>query len=82
MPEFSISWKSHILFRHILESMYANKTASGPPPKADVIVMFKNLILQQWHSLSDPELEKQCIDRISFRNFLGFPDYIPDSTTV
>ena len=30
----------------------------------------------------DFELEKQCIDRISFRKFLGFPEYIPDSTTV
>ena len=30
----------------------------------------------------DFELEKQYIDRISFRKFLGFPEYIPDSTTV
>lgn len=74
-----IDWKP---FRPILESMYVNKTASGGRPEADVIVMFKMLVLQQWHGLSDPELEKQCIDRISFRNFLGFPDYIPDSTTV
>src|SRR5271169_3834313 len=44
--------------------------------------MFKMLVLQQWHGLSDFELEKQCIDRISFRKFLGFPEYIPDSTTV
>ena len=44
--------------------------------------MFKMLVLQQCHGLSDFELEKQCIDRISFRKFLGFPEYIPDSTTV
>ncbi len=40
------------------------------------------LVLQQWHGLSDFELEKQCIDRISFRKFLVFPEYVPDSTTV
>jgi len=44
--------------------------------------MFKMLVLQQWHGLSDFELEKQCIDRMSFRKFLGFPKCIPDSTTV
>jgi len=40
------------------------------------------LVLQQWHDLSDFELEKQCIDQIYFRKFLGFLEYIPDSTTV
>jgi transposase, IS5 family len=30
---------------------------------------------------SDRELEKQCIDRTSFRKFIGFPEYIPDSST-
>ena len=59
-----IDWKS---FRPILESMYNNKTASGDRPEADVIVMFKMLVLQQWHGLSGAELERQCIDRISFR---------------
>ncbi len=40
------------------------------------------LVLQQFHGLSDFELEKQCIDQISFRKFLGFPEQILDSTTV
>jgi hypothetical protein len=66
-----IYWKP---FRIILESIYSNKTVSGGRPETDVIVMFKMLISQQWHGLSDPELEKQCIDRISFRKFLGFPE--------
>ncbi|WP_321428544.1 IS5 family transposase [uncultured Methanolobus sp.] len=77
--ESLIDWKP---FRPILESMYKNRTASGGRPEADVIVMFKMLVLQQWHGLSDPELERQCIDRISFRKFLGFPEYVPDNTTV
>ncbi|ADI74109.1 transposase IS4 family protein [Methanohalobium evestigatum Z-7303] len=77
--EALIDWKK---FRPILESMYTNRSASGGRPEADVIVMLKMLILQQWHGLSDQEIEKQCIDRISFRHFLKFPEYIPDSTTV
>jgi IS5 family transposase len=77
--ESLIDWKH---FRPILASMYNNRTASGGRPEADVIVMFKMLVLQQWHGLSDAELERQCIDRISFRKFLGFPEYVPDSTTV
>jgi len=44
--------------------------------------MVKLLVLQQWHSLSDPEHEKQVTDRISFRKFLGFPAVIPDFTTI
>ena len=62
--------------------MYINKTVSGGRPETDVIARFKMLVLQQWHWLSDFELEKQCTDRISFSKFLGFPEYIPDSTTV
>jgi transposase, IS5 family len=62
--------------------IYINKTVSGGRPETDVILMFKMPVLQQWHRLSDFELEKQCIDRISFRKLLEFPKYIPDSTTV
>ena len=44
--------------------------------------MVKLLVLQSWYGLSDPELERQASDRISFRRFLGFPHAIPDATTV
>jgi IS5 family transposase len=44
--------------------------------------MIKILVLQEWHGLSDPELERQITDRISFRKFLGFPEVVPDYTTV
>ena len=40
------------------------------------------MLLQGWYGLSDPELEFQCHDRLSFRNFLGFPENIPDFTTI
>jgi len=41
--------------------------------------MLKMFVLQKFHGLSDFELEKQCINRISFRKFIDFPEYIQDS---
>ncbi len=77
--ETLIDWKS---FRPIVEGMYDNKTEKGGRPNIDEVMMIKVLILQEWHGLSDPELERQITDRISFRKFLGFPNTIPDFTTV
>ena len=77
--ESLIDWKP---FRPILESMYNNRTVSGGRPEADVIVMFKIFILQQWYGLSDLEVEWQMADRISFMSFLGFPNPFPDSRTI
>src|SRR5512136_16076 len=68
--------------RQILDEMYDNKSEKGGRPNCDVILMFKILILQQWHGLSDLEVERQMADRISFMAFLGFPDPFPDSRTI
>jgi IS5 family transposase len=62
--------------------MYRNKTENGGRPNMDEVMMIKMLVLQQWYGLSDPELERQATDRISFRRFLGFPENIPDFSTV
>jgi len=48
------------------------------------IVLMKGLLLQQWFKIdSDPELETQINDRISFKKFLGlsFDDASPDHCT-
>ena len=74
-----IDWKA---FTPIIQDLYDNKTPKGGRPNVDPVVMVKLLVLQQWYGLSDPELERQVNDRLSFRRFLGFPDVIPDSTTV
>ena len=68
--------------RYALEEIYDNKSERGGRPNCDVILMFKILILQQWYSLSDLEVERQMADRISFMSFLGFPDPFPDSRTI
>ena len=74
-----IDWDA---FRPIVDGMYDNAGAKGGRPSVDAVMMVKMLVLQAWHGLSDPELERQVTDRISFRSFLGFPDSIPDRSTV
>lgn len=51
-------------------------------PNYDPILMLKMLVLQSWYGISDEELEYQVADRISFQKFLGFPNEIPDYSTV
>jgi IS5 family transposase len=44
--------------------------------------MIKLLVHQSMYGLSDPELERQANDMISFLRFLGFPEKVPDQMTV
>jgi len=74
-----IDWTT---FRPIIQGLYTNDTERGGRPNADEVVMVKLLVLQQWYGLSDMELERQANDRISFQRFLGYPDPVPDSTTI
>ena len=74
-----LDWEA---FRPIIAPMYHNKTPRGGRPNVDSVVMMKLLVLQQWYGLSDPELERQVADRISFQRFLGFPENLPDYSTV
>ena len=50
------------------------------PPR----LMVKVLLLQQWYSLSDPQMEEALGDRLSFRRFvgLGLADDTPDHSTI
>ena len=75
----AINWER---FRPIIKAMYRNDTQRGGRPNTDEAVMMKLLVLQQWYGLSDPELEKQALNRLSFRRFLGYPERVPDSTTI
>lgn len=59
------------------------KSRAGAKP-FDVVLMFKVLVLQQLHNLSDDGIEYQIRDRFSFMRFLGLEleDRVPDSKTV
>ena len=62
--------------------MYRDNKEIGGRPHHDEILMIKMLILAGWHGLSDYEVELLAIDRLSFRHFLGYPDKIPDRSTI
>jgi IS5 family transposase len=68
----------------LLEQFYhtgkRNEGAKAYPP----LLLFKCLMLQKWFQIpSDPELESQINDRISFKSFLGLPmdQPAPDHST-
>jgi IS5 family transposase len=75
----AVDWEA---FRPIIKAMYRNDTQRGGRPNTDEVVMVKLLVLQQWYGLSDPELEKQALNRLDFQHFLGYPEQPPDYSTV
>ena len=74
-----VDWNA---FLPIGDGLYKNNTKRGGRLNISIIIMIKLLILQQLYGLSDPQLELQVADRISFRVFLGTTEIIPDYTTV
>lgn len=69
-------------FIPIVKEAFDNDTKVGGRPNTDEKVVVRCLLLQAWYGLSDPELEFQCNDRISFQNFIGFDQNIPDFSTI
>lgn len=55
----------------------------GGRPFFPVVMMIKCLLLAKWYGLSDPQLEEQLRDRLSFRRFVGLSltETTPDETT-
>jgi IS5 family transposase len=79
-----IGWE---FFRDELESVlgYAQRDWSkGGRPPFDPVLMFKVLVLQKFHGLSDEKCEIQVKDRFSFMKFLVLQpgDAIPDARTI
>ena len=74
-----IDWKPFI---PLVKSVFKDNDTVGGRPHTNELVVVRSMLLQAWYGLSDPELEFQCHDRLSFRNFLGFPEQIPDFSTI
>ena len=79
-----IDWEG---FRPILEKVTGYDTkdwSKGGRPPFDPVFMFKVLVLQKFHGLSDEATEQQIGDRLSFMSFLDLRlgDEIPDANTI
>lgn len=61
----AIPW---LLFRPLLQWMYANASGEGGYPNYDVIMMFKIQLLEVWYNLSDIAVQREIYDRILFWN--------------
>jgi len=73
------------LFRAALEAAVPRSDrAKGGRPAFDHVLMFKTLVLQASHNLSDERTEYLIRDRLSFMRFLGLglADTVPDANTI
>ncbi len=76
-----IDWKP---IEKILRKKYRKTASADGRPAYPPLPMFKLLLLQRWHGLSDPGLEDALYDRISFIRFSGFSlgSSLPDHSTI
>jgi len=72
-----VNWNK---FRYRFEKLYDE---SNGRPAWEPTIIFKALLLAQWHGLSDRDLEEALNDRISFRKFVGlkWEEQSPDAST-
>lgn len=73
------------IFRRDLEQAVPRSDGSkGGRPAFDHVLMFKVLLLQAMHTLSDERCEYLIKDRLSFMRFLGLGlgDVVPDANTI
>ncbi|MDN5753826.1 MAG: transposase [Nitrosospira sp.] len=86
----SMLMKAHALIdweglRDKVAELYRRETnRGGGQSPMDALVMFKAVLLGQWHSLSDSNLEEALRVRIDFMQFCGLDvsDALPDETTL
>ncbi len=76
--EALIDWSS---IEGLLRPLRSHRMGRPPYP---VLVLFKALLLQRWHDLSDEALEDALCDRLSFRRFAGLSldEAVPDASTL
>ncbi|MDQ7000746.1 MAG: IS5 family transposase, partial [Mariprofundus sp.] len=71
-------------FSVILQDVYGRGNPVGGVVPYDPLKMFRAMILQGWHSLSDPEMEQALKVRMDFIWFTDFDIVgdVPDETTI
>lgn len=77
-----IDWEA---LRSQFKGLYKREASrAGGQEPFDALLMFKALLLGQWHNLSDLKLEEALIVRLDFMQFCGLTlsDATPDETTL
>jgi len=75
-----IDWEK--ISKH-LTGLYAFEiNGQGGQKPYDSVKMFKAILLGQWYSLSDPELEEALQVRLDFMIFTELEEKVPDETTL
>ena len=75
------------IFRPILNEVFSYQTyanGKGGRKPWDYVLMFKILLLQDWHNIADDQAEYLINDRLSYQRFLGLSlgDKVPDAKTI
>ena len=73
-----IDWQPFI---PLVKKVFHDSKETGGRPHTDELIFVRSMVLQSCYNLSDQELEFQIHDRLSFQNFIGFPDKVPDFST-
>lgn len=75
-----ISWQR---LADSIADIFCEEQPQGGRPHWSLVLMIKCTMLQKWFGLSDPQLEENLRDRLSFRRFVGLSlaDGTPDETT-
>ena len=70
-------------FSPILKRGFLGGGSGEGPPGYDPLILFKCLLIGQWHGLSDPKLERALKVRLDFMGFcdLDLHASVPDETT-
>ena len=74
-----IDWES---LRPLRKDLFINDTDKGGRPNVDEILMVKVLFLQSIYNHVDESVERELYDRISFVNFLDYPEKMQDARTI
>ena len=85
-----LEWLNEVMdwniFRAPLDGAKPDKTKEGVGGRLPLsnLMMFKIVVLQDLHGVSDDQMEYQINDRLSWKRFLGLTlsDKAPDSTTI
>ena len=76
-----VDWEAVL---HIVQVVDKTNAKIGGAPHRNILTKVKMLFLQHLYNLSDPELEDQVNDRLSFQRFSGinYTTTVPDFTTI